>query len=63
MEKDKEGKFILVYSYLATVNGKPSLDRDPDEEFTKLFWADPHSIKEEDLHIPKKENTGLKFLV
>lgn len=62
LKKDKEGKFILVYSYLATVDGKASLNKDPDEEFSSLFWVDPKSIPENELHIPTKENTGLMFL-
>lgn len=61
-KEDKEGKPIIVYVYMADVDGIPNLVSDPDEEFQSLYWKDPTSIPDEDLHISTKENSGIKAL-
>ena len=61
-KKDKEGKPIVVYTYTSEIEGSPNLQNDPDMEFQSLYWQDPSTIKNEDLHIPESENSGLKTL-
>lgn len=61
-KQDKEGKPIIVYVYLAQVEGIPNLVSDPDEEFQSLYWKDPFTVPDEDLHIPFDKNSGIKAL-
>lgn len=61
-KKEKNSKPIIVYVYQASVDGNPTLEKDPDKEFQSIFWKNPKEIPEKDLHIPTEENSGLKAL-
>lgn len=61
-KKNFEGKPIVVYVYSAEVEGIPNLTTDPDEEFQSIYWKDPLTVPEKDLHIPSSENSGIKAL-
>lgn len=62
-KKDKQGKPIIVYVYTAEIDGKPSLEKDPDMEFQSIYWRDPFTVPSEDLHIKPSENSGIKALI
>lgn len=60
--KEKNGKPIVVYVFTSDIDGAPTLENDPDLEFQSIFWTNPFSISEADLHIKSAENSGLKAL-
>jgi ADP-ribose pyrophosphatase len=62
-KKDKQDKPIIVYVFTAEIEGKPSLEKDPDMEFRSIYWKNPFSIPSEDLHIKPSENSGIKTLI
>jgi 8-oxo-dGTP pyrophosphatase MutT (NUDIX family) len=62
-KKDDNNKPIIVYTYLAEIDGNPTLEKDPDMEFQSLFWMNPFRVPSSELHIKPDENSGLKALV
>jgi 8-oxo-dGTP pyrophosphatase MutT (NUDIX family) len=62
-KKDKNGKPIIVYTYIAQVEGNPNLENDPDQEFQSIYWANPLTIPSENLHIKASENSGIKAII
>ena len=53
---------VLVYVYAASVSGKADFTKDPDREFSSLFFKRLDEVSDDEWHIPKKWNCALRCL-